>query len=341
MREVMSTIFFLWAFMLILGGCFVSGQHHTENFAVIVSTSRFYFNYRHSANAVALYNYLKNVGNIPDSNIILMLADDLICNARNPLPGQVYMTEGSSWSRAVSSPFSEYHSPDDLFVDVDIDYKADDVTVENFVRVLTGKHLPGEANKKKLNSHANGNVLVYMAGHGGDGFIKFQDQEEITTSEITDVFEEMRQSGRFNELLFVVDTCQAFTLCDDLARVPNVIGIGSSLRGENSYAHHTDFTLGVTVVDQFTRELLVFLDKNMTMPGPRDGTISDFVTNVDPKVILAHPGVTDKSSYRKIHEVPMKDFFRASSISAKAKVTQEEVHYPDLAEVIATQKNSN
>lgn len=301
---------------------------------------RYYFNYRHSANAVALYKHLKEVGNIPDSNIILMLADDLICDARNPLPGQVYISEGSSWSGSVSAPFSEYHSPDDLFVDVDIDYKADDVTVENFVRVLTGKHLPGEAKKRKLNSHANSNVLVYMAGHGGDNFIKFQDHEEITTNEISDIFTEMRQFGRFNELLFIVDSCQAFTLCDDLAKVPNVIGIGSSLKGENSYAHHTDFTLGVTVVDQFTRELLVFLDKNMTMPGPRDGTISDFITGIDPDVIFAHPGVNDKSSYRKIHQVPMKDFFHSSLISAKAEVTQEEVHYQDLAEVIARQKSS-
>lgn len=27
---------------------------------------------------------------IPDSNIILMLADDMPCNARNPFPGGVY-----------------------------------------------------------------------------------------------------------------------------------------------------------------------------------------------------------------------------------------------------------
>lgn len=32
---------------------------------------------------------------------------------------------------------------------------------------------------KRLLSDAGSNVLVYLAGHGGDDFMKFQDQEEI------------------------------------------------------------------------------------------------------------------------------------------------------------------
>lgn len=32
---------------------------------------------------------------------------------------------------------------------------------------------------KRLLSDATSNVLVYLAGHGGDDFMKFQDQEEI------------------------------------------------------------------------------------------------------------------------------------------------------------------
>ena len=32
---------------------------------------------------------------------------------------------------------------------------------------------------KRLLSDGGSNVLVYLAGHGGDDFMKFQDQEEI------------------------------------------------------------------------------------------------------------------------------------------------------------------
>ena len=51
--------------------------------AVIVSTSRYWFNYRHSSNAMLIYNRLRRTG-VPDSNIVLMLADDHACDARNP-----------------------------------------------------------------------------------------------------------------------------------------------------------------------------------------------------------------------------------------------------------------
>lgn len=41
-----------------------SGQH-TNNWAVIVDTSRFWFNYRHAANVLSIYRSVKRLG-IPD-----------------------------------------------------------------------------------------------------------------------------------------------------------------------------------------------------------------------------------------------------------------------------------
>jgi phosphatidylinositol glycan class K len=75
------------------------------------------------ANALGMYRTVKRLG-IPDSNIILMLADDASCNQRNKFPGSVYA------------------SPDrhpDLYGDnIEVDYRGYEVTVENFLRVLTG-----------------------------------------------------------------------------------------------------------------------------------------------------------------------------------------------------------
>jgi GPI-anchor transamidase subunit K len=66
---------------------------------------------------------VKRLG-IPDSNIILMLADDAACNARNKFPGCVYANAGRQL---------------DLYGDnIEVDYRGYEVTVENFLRVLTG-----------------------------------------------------------------------------------------------------------------------------------------------------------------------------------------------------------
>ena len=105
--------------------------------------------------------------------------------------------------------------------------------------MLTGRHQPGVPASKRLGSTSASNVLVYMSGHGGDGFLKFQDFEEVSSPDLADAFEEMHGKQRYNEILFIVDTCQASTLGEDV-RVPNVLAVGSSLRGQNSYGHHTD-----------------------------------------------------------------------------------------------------
>merc|ERR1711970_1146839 len=61
---------------------------HTNNWAVLVDTSRFWFNYRHVANVLSMYRSIKRLG-IPDSHIILMSADDMACNPRNVKPGML------------------------------------------------------------------------------------------------------------------------------------------------------------------------------------------------------------------------------------------------------------
>ena len=97
--------------------------NHTTNWAILVDTSRFWFNYRHSANVLSLYRTVKRLG-IPDSNIILMLADDMACNPRNPKPGEVFNNE-------------KHHI--NLYGDnIEVDYRGYDVTVQALMQVLTG-----------------------------------------------------------------------------------------------------------------------------------------------------------------------------------------------------------
>lgn len=54
-----------------------------------MDTSRFWFNYRHVANVLSIYRSVKRLG-IPDSQIILMISDDMACNPRNPRPATIF-----------------------------------------------------------------------------------------------------------------------------------------------------------------------------------------------------------------------------------------------------------
>ena len=60
-----------------------------NNWALLISTSRYWFNYRHFSNTLSVYRSIKRLG-IPDSHIILMLADDIACNSRNQYTPNIY-----------------------------------------------------------------------------------------------------------------------------------------------------------------------------------------------------------------------------------------------------------
>lgn len=220
-------------------------SNHTNNWAVIVDTSRFWFNYRHVANALSFYRSVKRLG-IPDSQIILMLADDMACNPRNPHPATVFNNKNEA--------INVYGD------DVEVDYRNYEVTVENFIRVLTGRLPESTPRSKRLLTDERSNILVYMTGHGGDGFLKFQDTEEISSDELADAFGQMHEKLRYHELLFIIDTCQAASMYQKFYS-PNIIAVASSKVGEDSLSHHIDPAIGVYVIDRYTYYALEFLEK--------------------------------------------------------------------------------
>ncbi|XP_031473647.1 uncharacterized protein LOC116246090 [Nymphaea colorata] len=263
---------------------------HTNNWAVLVCTSRFWFNYRHMANTLSLYRTVKRLG-IPDERIILMLADDMACNARNNYPAQVFNNENHQLN---------------LYGDnVEVDYRGYEVTVENFLRVLTGRHDSAVPRSKRLLSDEGSHILLYMTGHGGDQFLKFQDSEEIQSHDLADAIEQMREKRRFKELLIMVDTCQAATLFSQLYS-PGVLAIGSSLKGENSYSHHLDSDVGVSVVDRFTFYTLAFFEKlNMY----NRASLSSLFSSYSPSLLMSTAYYRTDLYQRDLNMVPITDFF--------------------------------
>ncbi|KAF6031997.1 PIGK [Bugula neritina] len=175
-----------------------------------------------------------------------MLADDMACNPRNPQAATVFNNKNEA--------INVYGD------DVEVDYRGYEVTVETFLRVLTGRLPETTPRSKRLLTDERSNVLVYMTGHGGDGFLKFQDAEEISSDELADAFGQMHQKLRYHELLFIIDTCQAASMYKKFYS-PNIVAIASSKVGEDSLSHHIDPAIGVYVIDRYTYYALDFLEK--------------------------------------------------------------------------------
>lgn len=241
-----------------------------NNWAVLVETSKYWYNYRHAANTLSFYHTVKRLG-IPDSQIILMMAEDVPCNSRNAKPGTV---------------FNEKQHKLNLYgTEVEVDYRGDEVSVENFLRLLTGRHPPSTPRNKRLLTDASSHIFIFITGHSGEEFIKFQDWEELTSTDIADAFKQMQQQRRYQQIFWVSDTCQAATLQNQFYS-PGVLAIGSSGKKENSYSHHIDHEIGVAVIDRFT---FYALDKLERLSPSSPETVQSFTSWFNPLQLKAHP----------------------------------------------------
>ncbi|GAA5977643.1 hypothetical protein JCM11641_006887 [Rhodosporidiobolus odoratus] len=299
-----------------------AASNFTNNWAVLVCTSRFWFNYRHMSNTLAMYRTVKRLG-IPDSQIILMLADDAACNPRNPFAGSVY---------------SNADRKTDLYGDkIEVDYKGEEVSVETFLRLLSGRLPESTPASKRLMTDENSNIFVYMTGHGGDEFLKFQDNEEISAFDIADAFGGMWAKKRYNEILFMVDTCQANTLYTKFYS-PNILATGSSEKDQNSYSHHADNDIGVAVVDRYSHHVLTFLEGiNKTSKVPVQNLFDTF----SHEIIHSTPGVRSDLFNRPLSETLLTDFFGGVSeveLTEEREDAQEVVKPVGVEEVAVEEK---
>lgn len=208
--------------------------------------------------------------------------------------------------------------------DIQVDYRGYEVTAENFVRLLTDRLDANVPRNKRLLSDQQSNVLIYLTGHGGDGFLKFQDAEELTEVDLSDAIETMHEQRRFvlveyflrlplyfryNELLLIADTCRSASMYRSIVS-PNVLASSSSLVEEDSLSHHVDRSIGVYVIDRYAYYTHKFLENKVTS-RESNSTIDQFLNSCPPNLCISTVGIRTDLYNRDTHKVRATDFFSA------------------------------
>lgn len=98
-----------------------------------------------------------------------------------------------------------------------------------------------------------------------------------------------RRLKSYNEMLFMIDTCQANTMYSRFY-TPNIIATGSSEIDQSSYSHHADNDVGVAVIDRWTYYNLEFLETQVTSPTSKL-TLGNLFDSYDESKIHSKPGV--------------------------------------------------
>ena len=210
-----------------------------DNYAVLVAASQGWKNYRHQADVLGFYHYLKEKG-YDDDHIILIMADDIAYNERNPLQGVV--------RRELSGT--------NLYEDVQIDYKLDALTLSDLKQILTGE--PSEAYPVTLGSGTNDNVLFFWSGHGTQQGWEWKDTEHLDAGFARSMFSDMQ----FRKMFAIIETCYSGGVAQGCTGIPGLLMMTAANPHETSKADAFDNELQVYLSNTFTSSILAQFGRN-------------------------------------------------------------------------------
>ena len=210
-----------------------------DNYAVLVAASQGWKNYRHQADVLGFYHYLKAKG-YDDDHIVLIMADDIAYNERNPLQGVV--------RREVAGK--------NLYEDVKIDYKLDALTLSDLKQILTGE--PSEAYPVTLGSGTNDNVLFFWSGHGTQQGWEWKDTEHLDAGFARSMFSDMQ----FRKMFAIIETCYSGGVAQGCTGIPGLLMMTAANPHETSKADAFDNELQVYLSNTFTSSILAQFGRN-------------------------------------------------------------------------------
>ena len=209
------------------------------NYAVLVAGSEGWYNYRHQADVLGFYQYLKGKG-YDDDHIILIMADDIAFNELNPLQGVV--------RREISG--------ENLYENVQIDYKLGDLTLEDLKQILTSE--PSEKYPVTLGSSENDNVLFFWSGHGTKKGWSWKETEDVSPEFAREMFSAMK----FRKQFAIIETCYSGVVGEGCTGIPGLLMMTAANPYEPSKAYAFDDEIGVDLSNTFTASILSHLEEN-------------------------------------------------------------------------------
>lgn len=195
------------AFILVVLG--VLGAANAERWALVVAGSNGWSNYRHQADACHAYQVLSSHG-IPDSNIVVMMYDDIADHSINPYPGKIY-----------NQPKDAEGKRPDVYAGVPKDYTKRDVTPENFLKIMQGEEMK-VGSGKTIKSGPDDEVFVFFSDHGATGLIAFP-SSELHVKDLNKALVNMHIKKKFAKLVFYLEACESGSMFRNV--LPKDIGV--------------------------------------------------------------------------------------------------------------------
>lgn len=210
-------------------------QEVGDVWAILVAGSNGYYNYRHQADVCHAYQVLRSHG-VPDERIIVLMYDDIANSEDNPTPGIIINQPNGS----------------NVYTGVPKDFTGDDVTSENFLKVLAGDSDLRRNGRKVLQSGPKDNVFIYFSDHGAEGLIAFPN-DVLLAKQLNKGLRDLHDANGFKQLVIYIEACEAGSMFKNL--LPDnisVYAVTASDESESSYAIYFDKEREAYLGDEFS-----------------------------------------------------------------------------------------
>ena len=283
----------------------------TDHWAVVISPSTTWNNYRHQADAFAMYQLLRSHG-YDDDHIVLIVEDNLADDLRNSYPRQIF----------VEPPGDSESSGQDVRQNAVVDYHFSQLSLDDLEDIMLGRQ--SERLPHVIHSDSTSNVFVFWSGHGGseDGPLWGNEDARLYygTDRLKNIVTQMSGNGvdgennsslftlhsslkKYRRMMFAIETCYSGKWGAAPAEVPDVLVLTAASPNETSKADVFDAGLGVYLSNAFARTFRQVVQTNNAV------SIYDLYRQLSRTTTGSHVNIYNIGQYGSVYDNNMSDFF--------------------------------
>lgn len=254
-------------------------------YALIIASSSGWSNYRHQANAFAMYDILLKNG-VDKDKIILVAEDDLAGHSSNPHQGSLRLSDDG----------------EDIYMPDAVDYNPSKTSWKELVRSIESREVPD------FTPDSTGNLLVYWSGHGTPEGLNWL-ESTVETDEIAALFGNLAENGRFRKALLFVEACYSGNLGLSCHTIPGLLCITAANENETSKADRYSPLYGAWMSNSFSDVLLEVMKKNLHC------TIYDLYTTLYNNTLGSHVSVYNAEYFDNLYSSDLSEFLLSGTAS--------------------------
>jgi legumain len=178
----------------------------SDHWAILVTGSSGFGNYRHQADTCHAYQILKNQG-IPEEQIILFNYDDAANSnyQHAEFKGKLFNKSTPAGTAGV-----------DVYEGCNIDFKGKHVTAANLMSVMRGESVEAEtSNKKTLKSDKDSKIFFYFADHGAPGLVAMPVGKYWYADDLYKTVKTMHENNMYKEMVMYFEACEGGSMFEN------------------------------------------------------------------------------------------------------------------------------